>query len=414
MCRTADVNRHPQEMSEPLFARLEDELFPTAELIDLRGWGESLIFPHFPDRLERAARSGAGLRVVTNLSFRRPAVLDALAAAGAHIGVSLDTADAALLFRLRRGARLDLIEANLRHLGERYARAGRSDRLCLYVTCQRPALDGLADLVEFAARCGVFDIRFAPVTTDPNSPLSLRPVEEQLPALLTRIAEAALPLGVRVSLTASLTDQSEPQLGAPACLHPWTQFCVAFDGRVGFCDHLIGPMGDEYMLGDLTDCSVEAIWNSPDWTALRRNHAARRDPLAPHFGECAWCYRNRHVDLTTFSSPRSQRNVSGSSNSMRRNLRDRRAPPLGCDPRPQQGGDDRPRHRCGVGPIAHAWTLRAYRRRRSFDRRERRAARRTGDSRRFPPALFGGDQPERRRDAQLRHRSVSGRAAAAA
>lgn len=303
MCRTPDVNRHPQQMPEALFARLEEELFPTAELIDLRGWGESLILPQFPDRLARAARSGAGLRVVTNLSFRRPLVLEVLADLGAHIGVSLDTADAPLLFRLRRGARLDLIETNLRYLGERYAQAGRSDRLCLYVTCQRPALRGLEELVAFAARCGVFDVRLAPVTTDPASPLSLQPVAEDLPALLTRLADTARPLGVRVTLTASLTDQSEPQLRSPACLHPWTQFCVSFTGRVGFCDHLIGPMGEDYVLGDLSTSSVEEIWNGPAWIDLRRNHVARRDPKAPHFAECAWCYRNRFVDFDDLLEP---------------------------------------------------------------------------------------------------------------
>ena len=97
MCREPGTISPSQRMSEALFARIEAELFPTADLIDLRGWGESLILAEFPDRARRAARSGAALRVVTNLSFRRDATLDLLAELGFYVGVSIDTADADLL-----------------------------------------------------------------------------------------------------------------------------------------------------------------------------------------------------------------------------------------------------------------------------------------------------------------------------
>src|SRR6266851_6288585 len=59
MCRNPGEVPASLRMSEQMFARIESELFPTADLIDLRGWGESLILPEFPERARRASRFGA-------------------------------------------------------------------------------------------------------------------------------------------------------------------------------------------------------------------------------------------------------------------------------------------------------------------------------------------------------------------
>lgn len=303
MCRPASYNHHAGSMAPALFERLARELFPLAEIVDLRGWGESLILPEFEDRLTRTLSTGAGIRIVTNLSFRRPAVLDALAAAGAHVGVSIDAADAETLRRLRRGARLDLIEDNLARLAREMIRHGYTDRLCLYVTCQAPNLDQLGDIVDLAGRAGVRDVRFAPVSAAAGSPLALPGDGALLRAALGEAEGRAAAWGIRASLTAALVDQTAPGAEADPCLHPWTHCYIAADGRVGFCDHLIGPAGDPYIMGDLNTTGFEDIWNGPAWTALRREHVGSRSPAAPRFEECAWCYRNRHLDSEDLLEP---------------------------------------------------------------------------------------------------------------
>ncbi|MGU3495497.1 radical SAM/SPASM domain-containing protein [Xanthobacteraceae bacterium A53D] len=304
MCRPAGTKLGAGTMSPALFARLETELFPAADIIDLRGWGESLILPDFEDRLARTLATGASVRIVTNLSFDRPAVLDALAAAGAHVGVSLDAADPATLRRLRRGARLDLIERNLTRLAAAQARHGHAGRLCLYVTCQGPNLPELGAIVDLAGRCGVRDVRFAPVSGMAGTPLALPDDTAPVVAALGEAERRAAHWGIRASLTAALADQPEPE--APAgdpCLHPWTHCYITSDGRVGFCDHLIGPAGDPYIMGDLNAAPFDAIWNGPAWVALRREHLGHRSPTAPQFDECAWCYRNRHLDCDDLLEP---------------------------------------------------------------------------------------------------------------
>jgi MoaA/NifB/PqqE/SkfB family radical SAM enzyme len=301
MCRNPGEVPATLRMTEQLFSRIERELFPTADLIDLRGWGESLILPEFEDRAVRASAFGASLRVVTNLSFRRDRILDLLAELGFHVGVSIDSADAEVLALLRRGANLALIERNLRSLADAYHRRGAAARLNLYVTCQKPALPTLERIVDLAARAGIGDIRFAPVGT--RLPfLSIASESRALNDALERVRVRAEQANIRVSMTASLIDDLFPNENGRACLHPWTWCYVAYDGRIGFCDHLIAA--DHYTFASIEETAFETIWNSPAWTALRTEHLRERRASAPYFHECAWCYKNRHVDCEDIVEPK--------------------------------------------------------------------------------------------------------------
>ncbi len=300
MCRLPGEVAPSARMSERIFARLESELFPTADMIDLRGWGESLILPEFPDRAWRAARHGAALRIVTNLSFQRPAILDLLAELSFHVGVSIDSTDSATLSFLRGGARLALIEANLARLASGLHKKGLGHQLTLYVTCQLPALPTIDTIVDLAARHGIRDVRLAPVGTSLPF-LSLAGARHEVDMALERIRGRAEEHGVRVSMTASLVEGLAPNTAVEACLHPWAWCYITYDGRLGFCDHLVG--NDGYLLGSLAEGSFDEIWNGAAWTKLRREHLSGRRASAPHFHECAWCYRNRHVDSENVIEP---------------------------------------------------------------------------------------------------------------
>lgn len=307
MCRQPRSVPAHQKLSDAHFERIADELFATAELVDLRGWGESLILPNFPERLERAVEAGCDVRVVTNLSFRRDQVLARLAEVGAMIGVSIDSADADTLSELRLGASLERIEHNLRLLGEAYGRAGRSDRLSLYVTVQRPALPHLEKLVTLAARHGIPQIRLGPVTIQPDHPLDLTSARDEVLCALDRMRASAREHGVEVSFLASLVADMVERSHELPCLHPWAYAYFAWDGSVGFCDHLIGPAGDPFLMGHLDRQSFEEIWNGSEWVELRREHLGERRAEAPLFHECAWCYRNRHADFEDLLVPRCAR-----------------------------------------------------------------------------------------------------------
>jgi len=303
MCRPKEYNRHAPSMSENLFSKIEEELFPHADLIDLRGWGESLILKEFPDRLTRAASSGAKIRVISNLSFKRDSVLEQLVEVGAYIGVSIDSANPRILNQLRFGSNLELIRANLEYLSEKMKHAGHLNRLCLYVTCQRPGISELHKIVEFADDCGVKDVRIAPVSISNESELSILGQEDEIAAAISHVASLINSRGVKVSLTASLFENSTQDKSKSACLHPWTHCYIEHDGGISFCDHLIGPEAEEYIMGNLIDSKFESIWNSQNWIDLRKNHVNERNPNSPYFKECDWCYKNRLLDSEDILEP---------------------------------------------------------------------------------------------------------------
>jgi radical SAM protein with 4Fe4S-binding SPASM domain len=291
-------------MSGETFAIVERELFPSADLIDLRGWGESLILPEFEDRARRASVHGAALRVVTNLSFRRDDAIALLAELQFHVGVSVDSADPDILAKLRRGANAELISHNLRHLSDAYQRLGIIDRLNIYVTCQRPALGTLERVVDWASDHGVRYVRFAPVGSNAVS-LSISSSETVVRTALDRIRSRALARNLDVSVTASLIEGMFPNHEASPCLHPWMWCYIAYDGGIGFCDHLVGA--DHYTLGSILQTPFDEIWNGKGWVELRREHVGDRREGAAYFHECAWCYRNRHVDCENIVEPRAEK-----------------------------------------------------------------------------------------------------------
>lgn len=304
MCRPEHIGIRERRMPPELFTRVAEDLFGLAEMVDLRGWGESLILPEIGERIRTAAASGAMLRIVTNLSFHRPEVLDLLVETGCRVAVSVDSADPVTFQQIRGGGSLARVAANLARLVDgNVARHGNADRIHLTTTVQRPSLGDLEAVVDFAADLGVPEIRFFGVTVPEDSPLDLAGAEAETDAMLARAVRRAEARGVRLLAGTRLGSMPENPAGIPACLHPWAYTYVAYDGSVGFCDHLIGPEGKPYLLGSLAESSFEEIWNGPAWTALRAEHVGARDPGAPRFHECAWCYRHRSVDFEHLFDP---------------------------------------------------------------------------------------------------------------
>lgn len=304
MCRSERISTKERGMSDAIFERIAGELFATAEMVDLRGWGESLILPDIARRIDEVARQGARIRFVTNLSFRRDEILAVLAEHGCHVAVSVDTADPHLFQDLRGGARLNQVAMNLDRLIQAYkARQGSTEQIYITATVQRPALDTLADLMDFAADHEIREVRLFGVTAPPESRLSIEGRPADVDAALLRCAARARRRGVQLQVGTRLGSMPEKPGDEMHCLHPWAYAYFSYDGRVGFCDHLIGQDGIPYLLGNLNDSTFEEIWNGREWQELRREHLTSRNPHASYFEECGWCYKNRFVDFEHFFLP---------------------------------------------------------------------------------------------------------------
>jgi len=310
MCRQDGSSTRGRTMPTELFERVGQELFPLAEMVDLRGWGESLILPEIIELIETTASFGVKIRFVTNLSFRRDEVLKTLAEYGCYVAVSIDAADPNLFRILRGGARLEQVTSNLDYLASEYQKCfGNTDLLHITTTVQRPALQDLVKIIDLAADYGIKEVRLFSVTVEPNSPLDIENEQKSVDAALTAVANRARQRGIRLVVGTRMGSMPANPTDVPTCIHPWAYAYISYAGAVGFCDHLIGIPGEPYHIGHLETASFEEIWNSPAWQSLRQEHLGKRSSNAPLFYECAWCYKNRYVDFEHWFDPEAQKRI---------------------------------------------------------------------------------------------------------
>jgi radical SAM protein with 4Fe4S-binding SPASM domain len=304
MCRSSGAFERGKNMSPELFDQFAAELFPTAEIVDLRGWGESSILKRFPDFVAKTHSYGCRVRLVTNLTVTNDELWRDLVRNRALIVVSLDAARQDTLQTLRTGSKLATIVRNLEIMVDEGVSSGvGTDGIHLNVVVQAAALDELNELVRLAARLGL-RVHLNPVTLGHDDPDNLRYHQEKLSTAIRAAAVAADDAGVEVRLNAALDEDWAVQAhAAKTCSHPWMYCYLNHRGQIGFCDHLIGVPGTAYLLGDLNATNFEDIWNGPSYQDLRAQHAHWDRGISDRFEECNWCYRNRYVDFDEESYP---------------------------------------------------------------------------------------------------------------
>lgn len=310
MCREEGSIKHGRKMPITLFKRIAQELFPFAKMVDLRGWGESLILPNIIELIELTASYSVKIRFVSNLTFHRPEVIKALAKHGCYIAVSIDTVDPILFRVLRGGARLEQVTSNLHFLVEQYRmQMGSADRIHLTTTIQAPAVKGLVNLIELAAQCQISEVRLFPVTVKRGSPLQIDDKPAEVDLALIAAAIRARDLGVRLIAGTRLGSMPENRPDIPPCIHPWAYSYISYNGGVSFCDHLIGKVGEPYQIGNLMNIPFDEIWNGDAWQSIRREHIIRRSSDVSLFQECAWCYKNRYIDFEHYFDPKTEKRI---------------------------------------------------------------------------------------------------------
>lgn len=298
-------------MTPEILGRVLDEVTPGIDFVDLRGWGESLLVRSFPKIVEELERRNISVRLITNLSVNRPDALDALAHAGAWIGISLDTADADKLFILRGGAKLALIEANIGRLREAYQRYDQPfGRVYLNTTVGPRNSTDIEGLVSFAIRCGVGEVRLFPEMKDGDLAIREPEVGAQVLENLRMAGTLADRHGVLVTIGARLCTNMQPAVPFKfSCDHPWTHTTIGTDGQVGFCDFLLFPNNDQHQVGNLRQQSFDQIWNGKGFSAVREAHTRRNWSLTPAVSACEWCFSNRYVDFERDLDPKYKQSV---------------------------------------------------------------------------------------------------------
>ncbi|QIS19132.1 radical SAM protein [Nocardia terpenica] len=307
MCRPASIGYREREMDRSIFRQATELLFPAAEMVDIRGWGESLLAPDIDDILDTVQHYGARCRIVTNLSLKRRKAMDRLVEMDAMIDVSLDAATQEVLDLSRTGAKFTIIDENLRRIADRLRARDSIDSLRIVATVQACTVDSLVGLVDYANDAGVRHIVLNEVTLGEDDPNSLTGLDDRVDAAVHAASIRAGELGVELFAGTTLGTCVGLKKNVPFCVHPWSYATIGYDGSVGYCDHLIGPMMKHSGMGDLTKQGFDEIWNGPEWLGLRRWHADGHTTDVPAYHPCFECYRHRNVDFEDVFEPRLER-----------------------------------------------------------------------------------------------------------
>jgi radical SAM protein with 4Fe4S-binding SPASM domain len=303
MCRSAYTNSAEQNMKWELYQRIADELFPTAEVVDLRGWGESTLHPDFLSCVKYALKFGVELKIITNLSIPDQGLWRFLVESNFRIGVSFDGSTKSSFEILRKGASFDNVLRNLEVISKRATELNRLNNVYLLCVAQGANVTELRKIVEIASVFRIPTVRFSPITTEEGDLNNLKNHKQTTQRALREVLQTGAQLGVDVELTASLIEGGDPELAAKRCIHPWMYCYINYRGEVGFCDHLIGPSARKYLFGNLATNTFKEIWNNEAFRALRASHNDWRNGIAGRFEECKWCYKNRFIDLEDLVYP---------------------------------------------------------------------------------------------------------------
>jgi radical SAM protein with 4Fe4S-binding SPASM domain len=295
------------DMPLELFGRIADQLFPSAEMVQLSCEAEPTMHQRFREILEIVGRHrGTAFIMTTNGTLLPERTWEAIFNCNmAAVTISIDGATAATFQKIRRRGHFDRVVQTIELMQRLKAERGRSrddyPRLMINYTLMRSTLDELPAMVDLCiawnvhrltlqhlyavestglhaeslvhdrahsdailrackARCDAHGILTTfPILFDPDPPPA--------PSVAAHVPEAAV----------SEHAQMEPSL---FCYAPWRMMRVRWSGEVHPCD-LWGSGG----IGDFRNQSLEEIWSSPEYVQLRWDHLRRQ----PSHHKCINC-----------------------------------------------------------------------------------------------------------------------------
>jgi MoaA/NifB/PqqE/SkfB family radical SAM enzyme len=279
-----------KERNQPGYFMTEDTLNQALaafshppEIVRLNGRGESTIHPKFPAFLKtiREKWPTAALHLFTNLNIRDGKRVELLKTFGVQLFVSLDSSDPEELAQIRRGARWEYIERNLKLL------ADHQPRPYFVFTLQAGNIHRIGDMARLARTFNV-GLIYNVVRSDVPDHRVLNHVISEWAAIRSAFVEAkalldsaGLPClipdqiqGVELDLHTSVKSNGS-RSSCPA-LHRET--CIQHDGFVTPCN-----MFHPHKMGHIRDGDILQILNSEPAEKFRLTH--KQDVYCRN---CAW------------------------------------------------------------------------------------------------------------------------------
>ena len=291
------------KMTEPVYRRVLDELYPAAEIVQLSAYGEPMMTPALPEKFADMERFGVKLEMVTNATLMKgEALLARMARIMGLLTVSIDGASARTYDALRVGGSFDEVVANVRAYNRQRHALPAAQRAPLHFNTilMKRTLAELPDFLKLAKDLDAQHVTvmhlvlMEPWARDEMLDGS-REWKERTNEVLARAAETARSLGLSVNFPPPYRLDGPGEKAPPPapirCWFLWQRMYVGPAGEVVPC-----CLAGIHKNGDVARSDFFAEWNSPLYREMRRRvHSP--DPYPP----CATCYLvHRNTDVGDF------------------------------------------------------------------------------------------------------------------
>ena len=282
--RTFEALEPPADMSWALFTRIVDQVPDIARVV-LHGVGEPMLVADLPRMIRYLKDRGTYVLFNTNGTLLLPKRFQALVDTGLdEMRVSLDAADRASYARVRGKDFFPRIVRDVGRFTEFQRRIGVSTpRVSLWLTGLKETIAQLPDFVRLAASVGVTSVHLQRLVFDAQGYGLARPESslfEQTRAEEQAAIDAAQAVGAQLGVTLDASGATEPGLSLQrqaddkpwaTCRRPWSLMYFTAHGRALPC--CIAPFSargyDSYTLGDATQQTLRAMWNSDAYRDFR-------------------------------------------------------------------------------------------------------------------------------------------------
>jgi len=288
------VNNPSYDMKDEIFDILLEKYIPYAVLVDLRGWGESLMLSNFDEYVSKVAKFKPKIRITTALGCGNKRALQSLIDNDVYVSVSFDFAEKKLYEKKRKGIDYDIVIKNIEFLTQQMRKKGTlHENIRLAVApLQGANLGQVKKIIKIAEFYGIPEVVLSQLAAPRRNFNLLLYHKRKTIKVLLECVEYAKKSGIKLQLLRSpFKALYIAEKAFDRCCHPWLYSTISYNGDFSFCDHI---MGSGYRVGNVTE-KKDYLWNGKKMQTVRSEHIQKEMRETPL--KCSVCYtKGRYSD----------------------------------------------------------------------------------------------------------------------
>lgn len=293
MCgHDAFLNTSKFNMEFSIFQKIAEELFPQAEFVDLRGFGESMLYPHWDKIFPIIKKYDCDFGLITNLAVKNDQRYKKMIEHDMWIQISWDGGTKETFEKIRRKAKWEIIMKNLELITKHKKEKKSKSCIEFIITVQGDNIKELVKIVEIGIKYNIDGFVFSPIISgNPHDTNCLWAHKTALKTYLPKAIKLAEKHKKKIQIISSFygINNVEKYLKLEKlqhCNRPWSWIFIDCAGNVGPCNHL---MDANFTLGNIKEeKSILHLRNNEGFQLLRALIDTKN-----RLNFCDFCYKRR-------------------------------------------------------------------------------------------------------------------------